>query len=202
MAALPARRRDLSLTWGDRPCAPGQTMPGEGLDLEPLALYLEEIETTALRDLPGANLEDRSGDGPTFASRAETRAQTVAIATSEGDVSEERRARSTFTIHLASGRPGEAPYIMAQAGGVRDLDRLRAIHPPGEVAGRMVRALLEGKAAAPTPSGETTIILGPGASGILFHEACGHALWTTRRSTGWPGRGASTTRGGRRRGPC
>jgi TldD protein len=144
--------------------------------LDSLAGYLEEVETETLLALGEDTVSSHSRAGVSFSARARIRSQTVAVATSEGDLAEEVRDWSAFSVALAVERRGEAPLEVAQAGGARDPDRLRALHAPVEVARRLAEAWRETSRAAPPPSGETAVILAPGAGGILFHEACGHAL--------------------------
>ena len=120
-----------------------------------------------------AELEIESVGG---SARAELRSQQVVIATSEGEIGEERRDWVAFTMRAVSKGRGGAPVQVVQGGGARDPDRLRALHPPADVRERLLRARREADEAVPSPSGETLVVLGPGPGGILFHEACGHAL--------------------------
>jgi len=171
IGALPRRLRGDAAVGPARPTgSSSRTPPCEPRHLDGLALYLEEVEEGVVRALGGVN-------GIDLSLRAEVRSQRVAIATSEGEVSEELRDWSAFTVGLAmTGRRGDSPIEATWAGGARDSERLRALHPPAEVAARLAEALREADSAASPPSGETAVILGPGAGGILFHEACGHAL--------------------------
>jgi TldD protein len=100
----------------------------------------------------------------------------VAVATSEGEVAEDRRDWIAFSARLEEEGRGGAAWSVSEGGGARDAARLRAVHPPEEVGARLARALLEQRDAVPPPSGETTVVLAPGPGGVFFHEACGHAL--------------------------
>jgi TldD protein len=144
---------------------------GQGVEAAAgLGRYLGEIESAVL----GA-----AGDlarGTAFKARAELQRRTVAIATSEGEVTEDRRDWIAFSARLWESARDATVIEVSEGGGARDLPRLRALHPPGLVAGMLLRSLREGRDAAPAPSGEMTVVLAPGPGGILFHEACGHAL--------------------------
>ncbi|MFQ5877367.1 MAG: TldD/PmbA family protein [Acidobacteriota bacterium] len=134
-----------------------------------VARYLEDVEAAALA---GAR------EGALFSARAEVRFQRIAVATSEGEVAEDGRHWIAFTARLGALRaPAGTPARgVCEGGGGRDLGRLRELHPPSSVGAAMARSLREMEEAAPAPSGETSIVLAPGAGGIFFHESCGHAL--------------------------
>jgi TldD protein len=153
-----------------------------------LRAYLDEIERAL-----GAAAHGTSWGQAWLASlrpaaireRAGSRAQRVLIATSEGEIVEDRRDWIWFTLRvLTPGAPGRAPFRAAAGGGARDLERLRVLHPPAEVAARLAADLEASGAPAPAPSGTLPVILGPGGGGILFHEACGHALEADRALSG------------------
>ncbi|HEU4402011.1 MAG TPA: TldD/PmbA family protein [Candidatus Polarisedimenticolia bacterium] len=130
--------------------------------------YLEEVEAAALQAA-----EDRP---VAWAGRGEARSQAILVATSEGEVAEDRRDWVSFTARLAGGRRGGETPTVSEGGGARDIDRLRALHPPAGVGARLAASLREQRDATPPPSGEMTVVLAPGPGGIFFHEACGHAL--------------------------
>jgi len=104
--------------------------------------------------------------------KMEIRAQSVAVATSEGEVRGEERTWISFSTRVID----EAGVSVAAGGGAVGLERLRALHPPDEVAALLEQAVQDLKEEIPAPSGEVSVVLGPGAGGILIHEACGHAL--------------------------
>jgi TldD protein len=45
-----------------------------------------------------------------------------------------------------------------------------------ELARRAAQRAITKLAARPAPSGEMTVVIGPGGGGVMFHEACGHGL--------------------------
>ena len=118
--------------------------------------------------------------------RAGSRAQRVLVATSEGEIVEDRRDWVWFTLHVATppAVAGRALFRAVAGGGARDLERLRVLHPPEDVAARLAADLEASGAAAPPPTGSLPVVLGPGGGGILFHEACGHALEADRALSG------------------
>ncbi len=46
----------------------------------------------------------------------------------------------------------------------------------GAGAARAAQRAITKLAARPAPSGEMTVVIGPGGGGVMFHEACGHGL--------------------------
>jgi len=133
--------------------------------------YLEEVRAAALGAAgPGAAAAAR------FEARAECVTREVAVVTSEGEVAEDRRDWVAFSARFDGTRRDAGPFGVSEGGGAVDLGRLRAVHPPSQVGERLGRALREGREAVPPPSGEMMVVLAPGPGGILFHEACGHAL--------------------------
>jgi TldD protein len=176
IAAMPGRLRDGD---GAAEASAGTSVKAPLCDpdrLDSLARYLQEVETGVLEALATAGLASVPDREIVLSARAELRSQRVAIASSEGEVSEESRDWAAFSVRLAVVGRGDQPLEAVQAGGARDPERIRALHPPRDVAARLAAALSEAESAAVPPTGEMAIILGPGAGGILFHEACGHAL--------------------------
>jgi TldD protein len=49
-------------------------------------------------------------------------------------------------------------------------------HDVAELARRSARRAITKLSARPAPSGEMTVVIGPGGGGVMFHEACGHGL--------------------------
>jgi TldD protein len=132
-----------------------------------VAAYLEELHREAAAAL---------GGGAILSLRAEARSRSVAVASSEGEVTDDRRSWMTFALRVrAPGRSGAAGTLV-EGGGAESAERLHVVHPPREVAARLAVAVAERRGAAPPPSGEMSVVLAPGGGGILFHEACGHML--------------------------
>jgi len=166
------------------PAPAGQVAPGRAAAAAAIRAYLEEVERLLLRAAGGTawGLAWMSQPGAVaLQSQAQVRSQQVLIATSEGEIIEDRRDWAWFTLRVegparsAAVAPARRVSAVVGGGGRNPL-RLAAIHPPAEVARLLVAALDAANATAPAPEGEMPIVLGPGAGGILFHEACGHAL--------------------------
>ena len=108
--------------------------------------------------------------------RAELRVQRVVVASSEGDVVEDRRAWARCAVRVVVAGRGGRILEAAAGGGARDPERLATLRPPASIALDLKRALEEAEHAAPAPTGVLPVVLGPGVGGLLFHEACGHGL--------------------------
>jgi TldD protein len=156
----------------------------EPAQVEALAAYLNAV-ASAIATIPQITRE-AGGRDPVRAIRlrADLRVQRVAIASSEGDVVEDRRAWARFTVRIAVPGRGGRLLEAATGGGARDPGRLAALQPPRSVADDLRRALDEAEHAAPAPTGLLPVVLGPGVGGILFHEACGHGLEGDRAMRG------------------
>ena len=174
-AQSPADRAKAAQSPADRAAAPRPT--AAGIDAPPeegggcpevamLAAYLEEIAACLRAAAPIRAFEARAG----------WRRQRMAVATSEGECAEETRGWAWFTLRAVSSGRGGTPIRAASGGGARDAARLRVVHPPAQVAARLARSIDEAGHSAPAPSGEVPVVLAPGVGGLLFHEACGHAL--------------------------
>jgi predicted Zn-dependent protease len=168
------------------PAPPGQAAPGRAAAAAAMRAYLEEVERLLLRAAGGTAWGSAWMGHPgavALQSQAQIRSQQVLIATSEGEIIEDRRDWAWFTVRVEGpGRGAGVPSARAGllsavvGGGARNAARLAVVHRPAEVARLLVAALDAANATAPAPEGEMPIVLGPGAGGILFHEACGHAL--------------------------
>jgi len=179
--SLPSRLRGApdSMPVGDTGGPRGSGDPVRGVDPVRIADQHPMLATRSI-DAAGRHLAaietavgSRLGAGAVrIGSKMEIRAQSVAVATSEGEVRGEERSWISFSTRIVV----EAGVSVAAGGGALDLERLRALHPPDELAALLERAVQDLKEEIPAPSGEVSVVLGPGAGGILIHEACGHAL--------------------------
>jgi TldD protein len=149
--------------------------------VDALAVYVEAL-TAAIGAIPqvardaGTRAAAASDSGPAVRLRAELRVQRVAIASSEGDVVEDRRAWARFSVRIAVVGRGGRLLEAAAGGGARDPARLATLRAPQAVVEDLRQALEEAEHAAPAPTGVLPVVLGPGVGGLLFHEACGHGL--------------------------
>jgi len=179
-----------------REAAADRPEPGIASARAAVRAYLEEIERLLLRAAGGTAWGASwmaQPEGIALQAQAQIRSQQILIATSEGEIVEDRRDWTWFTVKVegpgraAATLPGRTagPRIGTIAGGgARNALRLGAVHPPAEVVQRLVTALDAANTTAPAPLGEMPVVLGPGVGGILFHEACGHALEGDRAFAG------------------
>jgi predicted Zn-dependent protease len=157
--------------------------------VDALAVYVEAL-TAAIGAIPqvardaGTRAAAARDSGPAVRLRAELRVQRVAIASSEGDVVEDRRAWARFTVRIAVVGRGGRLLEAAAGGGARDPARLATLRAPQAVVEDLRQALEEAEHAAPAPTGVLPVVLGPGVGGLLFHEACGHGLEGDRAMRG------------------
>jgi len=97
------------------------------------------------------------------------------IAASDGRWVEEDRPRIRLVAQVVARRDGNIQtghYGPAACAGVEFLDRFTPRAIAEKAADRAVTML----DSVPAPAGEMTAVLGPGAGGVLFHEAVGHPL--------------------------
>ena len=97
------------------------------------------------------------------------------IAASDGRWVEEERPRIRLVAQVVAKRDGliqTGHYGPAACAGVEFLDRFSPRAIAEKAANRAVTML----DSVPAPAGEMTVVLGPGAGGVLFHEAVGHPL--------------------------
>jgi TldD protein len=101
----------------------------------------------------------------------------VLIATSDGRLSWDRQPMARLNVVVLARNEGGPPQQGYAGGGGRyGLDWFVTGDKAGEFAQEAVRQAIVQLDAAPAPSGEMTVVLGPGWPGILLHEAVGHGL--------------------------
>ena len=99
----------------------------------------------------------------------------ILIVTSDGKLARDTQPLLRFGVH-AIAEVGEQRQGGSGGGGGRYGMEYFDIHAPeshGKEAARVAIAMLEAKDA---PAGQMEVVLGPGDSGILLHEAIGHGL--------------------------
>jgi len=101
----------------------------------------------------------------------------LTVATSDGVFAHDTRPLLKLTISVAAAdlNTGKTGTCFFNGGGHYGLEYFQQ-HPPeqlGRRAAEIVRHQVEGVAA---PSGQLPVVLGPGYSGVLMHEAVGHGL--------------------------
>jgi TldD protein len=99
----------------------------------------------------------------------------VLIATSEGLLTEDTQTLSRIHISAIATQGPERRTGFHGGGGRVDFAHYKSFSPEqvGREAARMATAQL---GAQPAPAGPQTVVLSPGWSGILLHEAVGHGL--------------------------
>ncbi len=80
-----------------------------------------------------------------------------------------------FNVTVVAERNGKKQQGYASGGGRFGLDYFD-LHSPEDVAKEAARIAVEMLDARPAPSGEQVVVLAPGDSGVLLHEAVGHGL--------------------------
>ena len=97
------------------------------------------------------------------------------IVTSDGRWVEEARPRIRLVAQVVAKRGDviqTGNFGPGACSGVELLDRF----PPRAVAEKAADRAVTMLDSIPAPAGEMTVVLGPGAGGVLFHEAVGHPL--------------------------
>jgi TldD protein len=109
--------------------------------------------------------------GATFAEHV----REVLVATSDGAMVYDIQPMLRVSVHVVAERDGRRQSGMSGGGGRMTMgyfdDRSPEWH--AQEAGRQALLMLDAREA---PAGEMQVILGPGDSGILLHEAVGHGL--------------------------
>ncbi|ACX51807.1 peptidase U62 modulator of DNA gyrase [Ammonifex degensii KC4] len=102
--------------------------------------------------------------------------QNLVIATSEGELVEEKRSRLRFTVNAVAAEGGVIQTGFEALGSTAGFPAAFKEFPPEElarVAARRAAALVK---APPAPAGKMPVVLAGEAGGTMVHEACGHGL--------------------------
>jgi TldD protein len=101
----------------------------------------------------------------------------VLVATSEGRISFDRQPMARLSVvALAREKDGFPQHGHSGGGGRVTLDFFQNEKSPEHTAREAARQAIVQLSAIDAPSGEMTVVLGPGWPGILLHEAVGHGL--------------------------
>ena len=101
--------------------------------------------------------------------------QTVNIATSEGRFVQDERIRTLLTVNAIAARGEEREkghFDMAKSQGFEMFETIT----PEAIAREAARTALVLLEADDAPAGTMPVVIAKGSGGIIFHEACGHAL--------------------------
>ncbi|MFT4705119.1 MAG: TldD protein [Bradymonadia bacterium] len=99
----------------------------------------------------------------------------ILVVTSDGRYVGDSQPMLRFNVHVVAAREGDRQVGTAGGGGRFGMEYF-ATHPPeeaGEEASRIATVMLD---AIDAPAGQLPVVLGPGDSGVLLHEAVGHGL--------------------------
>ncbi len=102
--------------------------------------------------------------------------KTVALATSDGGLFRDRQPMLSFSVSVVAEETGKGSTRGSEGGGGRVGLEYFAGRPPEDHARTAARRAVLALGAAPAPAGPMPVVLGPGYSGILLHEAVGHPL--------------------------
>ncbi|MGB6059378.1 MAG: TldD/PmbA family protein [Microthrixaceae bacterium] len=99
----------------------------------------------------------------------------ILVANTDGTLASDDQVKTLFSISaVATGDTGmqTGRESVGRTVGFELFDTYDVAELARTAAGRALTKL----AARPAPSGEMTVIIGPGGGGVMFHEACGHGL--------------------------
>ncbi|MCA9581415.1 MAG: metalloprotease TldD [Myxococcales bacterium] len=99
----------------------------------------------------------------------------VLVVTSEGKFARDRQPLMRFGVSVIAESEGKRQSGSSGGGGRMGLEYFET-HSPEEHAQAAVRQALTMLDAREAPAGEMEVVLAPGDSGILLHEAVGHGL--------------------------
>jgi TldD protein len=99
----------------------------------------------------------------------------IGVMTSDGRFFTDRQPMLRFNVSVVAEKNGARQKGYSGGGGRMGLGYLADITPE-DIARDAARIAVEMLDARPAPSGEQVVVLSPGDSGILLHEAVGHGL--------------------------
>lgn len=99
----------------------------------------------------------------------------IMIATTEGLLAEDRQIRTRMAINAVASKNGENQTGTCSPGGRMGMEFYELHNPKdiGEEAARQAMVMIN---AGYIPAGKMPVAIGNGFGGVIFHEACGHAL--------------------------
>ena len=99
----------------------------------------------------------------------------IMVANSDGVLAGDDQVKTIFSVScVASGDAGmqTGRESVGRTVGFELFDE----YDVGDLARNAAQRALTKLQARPAPSGEMTVVIGPGGGGVMFHEACGHGL--------------------------
>ncbi|MCD6463622.1 MAG: TldD/PmbA family protein [Thermotogae bacterium] len=109
--------------------------------------------------------------------------QNVLIANTEGTYVEDERVRTRLMVSAVASKDGVSERGYDGPGAGMGLEFFELVDPKevGKKAGRMAHKMVNAEFA---PAGTMPVIIANGFGGVIFHEACGHALEATSVAKG------------------
>lgn len=104
--------------------------------------------------------------------------QKVKIANSLGKVTEDNRILTRLVIDVTAKEGEKVASLYKTIGKSIGYELLEEIDLTKELT-ELKDAVINQLSAIPCPGGEMPVVIGPGFGGVIFHEACGHALEAT-----------------------
>jgi len=101
--------------------------------------------------------------------------RTIGVMTNDGRFFTDRQPMLRFNVTVVAQKDKARQTGYASGGGRMGLEYLSEISPE-DIAKEAARIAVEMLDARPAPAGEQVVVLAPGDSGILLHEAVGHGL--------------------------
>ncbi len=102
----------------------------------------------------------------------------ILIANSDGDYITDRRVRTRFVVDAVATNNGDKQTGYFAPGGNGGYEFIESL-PIKKLAADAARIAVTMVNAGPCPSGRFPVVIGNGFGGVIFHEACGHALEAT-----------------------
>ena len=140
--------------------------PYDGMSVQQKADLLREMDAAA-RDVDPAIVQVAAGY-----SEMQRR---VWIYNSDGVWAEDERSMLEFRMRAVAERNGERQRASSGVGGQVGLELIDQ-QSPLDLARRKAQSALTLLDAKSAPAGEMTVVISNGWGGVLFHEACGHAM--------------------------
>jgi TldD protein len=102
--------------------------------------------------------------------------QYIAIINSEGLVARDARPQAKLACSAVAEKAGRKEIGYSGGGGRVGLEYFRRVLTPAQVGREAAEEALKLLEAVEAPAGEMPVVLAPGHSGVLVHEAVGHLL--------------------------
>lgn len=109
--------------------------------------------------------------------------QKILIANSLGELIEDERVRTRFTVQCVASKDGDMQTGYLAPGAAKGFEFIETldIKAVAEEAARIAVTMVEAELC---PSGQMPVVIDNGFGGVIFHEACGHGLEATSVSKG------------------